>query len=221
MKKLVKVSDYVVDFIAGLGVKHIFLISGGGNIHLIDSVGKNKKIDYICNHHEQACATAAESYSRVTGNLGVCLVTTGPGSTNAITGVTGAWLDSIPVLVISGQVRRDTLSTGLGVRQLGDQEINIVDIVRPITKYAVVVMNPEMIKYHLQKAVYLAKTGRPGPVWLDIPLDVQGSSVDTQKLPSFNPSEVRPSFHTDQKLLKKLVTQTIRHLRNSSRPVLY
>ena len=218
---MVKLSDYLVDFLVKLGIRDIFLISGGGNIHLIDSVGKNKKINYICNHHEQACATAAEGYSRVTGNLGVCLVTTGPGATNAITGVTGAWLDSIPILVISGQVRRDTLSTSTGTRQLGDQEINIVDIIKPITKYAVCMMNPEMIKYHLQKAIYLAKSGRPGPVWLDIPLDVQGSFIDPRKLSGFNPSEIKPSYQTDKKLLKQLVTETISRLRESSRPVLY
>src|SRR3989304_5765990 len=166
MKKLVKVSDYVVDFIASQSVKHIFLISGGGNIHLIDSVGRNRKISYICNHHEQASATATEAYSKITGNLGVSLVTTGPGGTNAITGVAGAWLDSIPTLTISGQVRREVMGTLLDMRQIGPQEINIIDIVKPITKYAVTVMEPNDILYHLEKAWYLAQSGRSGPVWL-------------------------------------------------------
>ncbi len=140
-----KLSDYLVRFIENLGVQHVFLISGGGNIHLIDSIGKSKKISYVCNHHEQACATSAEGYARVTGNIGVCIVTTGPGGTNAITGMLGAWLDSIPMLIISGQVKRETIGAGKKIRQLGDQEINIVDIVKPITKYAVTVMDPNEI----------------------------------------------------------------------------
>lgn len=216
-----KLSDYIIKFIEKLGVKHIFLISGGGCIHLIDSVGKSKKIKYICNHHEQASATAAEAYSRVTGNLGVCIVTTGPGATNAITGMLGAWLDSIPMLVISGQVKRETIGAGTKWRQLGDQEINIIDIVKPITKYAKVVMKPEDIKYHLEKAVYLAKTGRPGPVWIDVPLDIQAWQINPSKLKSFNPKEINPEYSTDKILLKKTVKKTLDRLETSKRPVLY
>lgn len=215
----IKLSDYVIKFIEELGVKHIFLIAGGGCIHLIDSIGKSQ-IKYVCNYHEQASATCAESYARING-FGVCLVTTGPGATNTITGVTGAWLDSIPMMVISGQVRRDLIGAGKGVRQLGDQEINIVDIVKTITKYAVTVIDPIDIQYHLQKAVYLAKTGRPGPVWIDIPLDVQGSFIEEDQLKAFNPSSVIPPFQTDKKLLKKLVHQTIKKIKQSKRPVLY
>ena len=150
-------------------------------------------------------------------------MTTGPGSTNAITGVTGAWLDSIPVLVISGQVRRDTLSTGLGVRQLGDQEINIVDIVKPITKYAVTIKNELELLYHIKKAVYLAKAGRPGPVWIDIPLDVQGAFVNLKNLKQFPERELTPAIDYLQKKtkLKKLVHKTIDKLQKSQRPVLY
>lgn len=221
MEKKIKVSDYVVKFIENIGVKHIFLISGGGNIHLIDSVGNSKKMQYICNHHEQASATAAEGYARITGNIGVCVVTTGPGGTNAITGVLGAWLDSIPILVVSGQVRRELLFAGKGVRQLGDQEINIVDIVKPITKYAVTVIDPNDIGYHLEKAYHLAGLGRSGPVWIDIPLDVQGSFVEVKKLKKFNPHEIEPSYDTDKKLLEKLVRKVINKLANSKRPVLY
>ena len=221
MKKLVKVSDYVINFVASQGVKHIFLISGGGNIHLIDSVGRNRKINYICNHHEQASATAAEAYTKVTGNLGVSLVTTGPGGTNAITGVAGAWLDSIPTLTISGQVRTDISAEGTKLRQLGDQELNIIDIVKPITKYAVIVKNPMEVLYHLEKAIYLAKVQRPGPVWLDIPLDVQGSFVEPSKLQGFNLKEVGTVSKSDKKNLKKLVAATIDKLRKSQRPVLY
>src|SRR3990167_6911448 len=216
-----KLSDYIVKFIEQLGVKHIFLISGGGNIHLIDSVGKSKKIKYVCNYHEQGSSTAAEAYSRVTGNLGVCMVTTGPGATNAITGMLGAWLDSIPMIVISGQVKRETIGAGAKWRQLGDQEINIIDIVKPITKYAAVVMKPENIKYHLQKAVYLAKNGRPGPVWLDVPLDIQAWQINPSKLKSFNPKEIKTKYITNKTSLKKAVEKTITKLISSKRPVLY
>src|SRR3989338_11202825 len=177
MSKKIKVSDLVIKFVEDLGVKHIFLISGGGNIHLIDSVGKSKKLKYICNHHEQACSTAAEGYARLNNHIGVCLVTTGPGGTNALTGVAGSWLDSIPMLVISGQVRTDNLLPRKNgkplLRSLGFQELNVIDMVRPITKYAEMILNPEDIRFHLEKAIYLATNGRPGPVWLDIPLDIQ------------------------------------------------
>lgn len=218
--KKIKLSDYVSQFIEKIGVKHVFLISGGGNMHLIDSIGRNKKIQYVCNHHEQASSNCAEAYARIT-DFGVCVVTTGPGGTNAITGMLGAWLDSIPMLVISGQIRRETIGAGRIVRQLGDQEINIIDIVKPITKYAVMVMEPNEIGYHLEKACYLAKTGRPGPVWLDVPLDVQGTLIEVKKLKKFNPTELESEYETDKKVIKKLVAQTIRKLRTAKRPVFY
>ena len=215
-----KLSDYVIKFIENLGVEHIFLISGGGNIHLVDSVGKSKKINYVCNHHEQAASTAAEAYARVKG-FGVCLVTTGPGGTNAITGVLGAYQDSIPMLVISGQVKRETMGAGKITRQFGDQEVNIVDIVKPLTKYAATVMDPLEISYQLEKAIFIAKSGRPGPVWIDIPLDIQGSTVEINKLKKFNPKEIKSDFNTDKKKLRELVSKTIEKIKNSKRPVLY
>ena len=220
MSKKIKVSDLVIKFLEDLGLTHIFLISGGGNIHLIDSVGKAKKLKYVCNHHEQACSTAAEGYARIHG-LGACLVTTGPGGTNAITGVLGAYQDSIPVIVISGQGRRNTIGAGKFARQFGDQEVNIVDIVEPLTKYAVTVTEPDEILYHLQKAAYLAKNGRPGPVWIDIPLDVQGWFIFQKDLKKFNPKEIKPGYQTEKKLIKKLVGNTLDKLKNSKRPVLY
>ena len=220
MSKKIKVSDLVIKFLEDLGLTHIFLISGGGNIHLIDSVGKAKKLKYVCNHHEQACSTAAEGYARIHG-LGACLVTTGPGGTNAITGVLGAYQDSIPVIVISGQVRRNTIGAGKFARQFGDQEVNIVNIVEPLTKYAVTVTEPDEILYHLQKAAYLAKNGRPGPVWIDIPLDVQGWFIFQKDLKKFNPKEIKPGYQTEKKLIKKLVGNTLDKLKNSKRPVLY
>lgn len=217
-----KLSDFVISFIERLGVKHIFLISGGGNIHLVDSVGKNKNIHYVCNYHEQACATAAEAYARVTGNIGVCLVTTGPGATNAITGVVGAWLDSIPMLVISGQVKRETMGAGInGLRQLGDQEINIIDMVKPVTKYATVIREPNDIQYHLEKAVYLAKSGRPGPVWLDIPLDVQAWKIDEQKLRHFRSDGEDSLYKTNSSQLHQIVKKTLQKLYSCKRPVMY
>ncbi len=182
---MIKVSDFVINFIADLGVKHIFMLPGGGCMHLVDSLGKNKHLQYICNLHEQASAIAAEAYGQYTNTLGVALVTTGPGGTNTITGLAGAWIDSTPMLIISGQAKKEDMLTGRGVRQMGIQEVDIISVVSPITKYAVTVVEPEMIKFHLQKAVYEARNGRKGPVWLDLPLDVQGAIVDEDKLKEF------------------------------------
>lgn len=190
-----KLSDYVIKFLEKK-TDSIFLVSGGGIMHLVDSLRKSK-LNAYCTHHEQAAAIAAEGYARIKNDIGVCLVTTGPGGTNAVTGVAGAWLDSIPLLIISGQVKRDNIvprKNGIPLfRALGFQELNIIDIVKPITKYAVTVHKEEDIRYHLEKAVYLAKSGRPGPVWIEIPLDVQGpidkqtGEVNPQKLRSFTP----------------------------------
>ena len=144
-----KLSDWVFRFVSGLGVKHVFMVTGGGAMHLNDSLGRCGDIEYVCTLHEQAAAMAAESYAKVTNGLGVCLVTTGPGGTNAITGVAGAWLDSTPMLVLSGQAKRGDLKGGSGVRQMGVQEIDIVTVVSSITKYAVTVLNPEDIRYHM------------------------------------------------------------------------
>lgn len=217
-----KLSDFVANFLFEHGIKLIFLISGGGNIHLIDSVGKSK-IKYVCNHHEQASAIAAEGYARTTNHIGACMVTTGPGGTNAITGVMGAWLDSIPMIVISGQVKRELIGSGtkLGVRQLGSQEINIVDMVKPITKHAVTIMDPNDIRYHLEKAIYLAKNGKQGPVWIDIPLDVQAVRIDPSKLKYFSPQELVIPYQTNKKNLSNLVEKVIQRIKSSLRPVLY
>lgn len=191
-----KLSDYVVQFIAELGVKHVFLVVGGGAMHLNSSLAAEQRLIPVCNLHEQASAIAAENYSKATNNLGVCMVTTGPGSTNTITGVAGAWLDSTPMLFISGQVKRpdrafDVNNKPLGMRQVGVQEVDIVSIVRPLTKYAATVLEPDEIRYHLEKAVHLARSGRPGPVWIDIPLDVQASPIaDPDSLRSFDPHEL-------------------------------
>lgn len=213
----IKVSDFIAKFLAeneSTG-DTVFMVSGGGNMHLIDSLGKCKKLKYICNHHEQACTFAAEGYARVTNKIGISYVTTGPGGTNAITGVYSAWVDSIPTLTISGQVKFETTISSepyLKLRQLGDQEVNIIDLVKSITKYAVMIKDKNSIKYHLQKAIYEAKSGRPGPVWLDIPLDIQGAYVEEKDLIEFIPLE-RQKY--DLKINK-----VIECLRNAKRPVI-
>lgn len=217
---VVKISDFVIDYLVALGIKDIFLISGGGCIHLIDSIGKNKKIKFICNHHEQASAIAAESYSRITEKISACLVTTGPGSTNALTGLIGAWLDSIPVIFISGQVKRETIADYAKLRQVGDQEINIIDMVKPVTKYAVTIFKVEEISYHLEKAAYLATHGRQGPVWINIPLDIQGAKIKRSLLKHFDPKEIEKTFLSQNKL-KSEVQFTIEKLKKAKRPLLF
>ncbi len=186
-----KLSDFVAGFVASLGIKHVFTLPGGGCMHLTDSFGCHPEIENICNLHEQACAIAADAYSQYTGKMGVCLVTTGPGGTNTITGVAGSWLDSIPVLVISGQVKTEDMAGDRGVRQMGFQEIDIVRLVSPITKYAVTVTDPDAIAYHLEKAVHEATSGRPGPVWIDIPLDIQAKEINPDRLRRFKPEPNR------------------------------
>jgi acetolactate synthase-1/2/3 large subunit len=216
----IKLSDWVFQYVASLGVKQVFEVTGGGAMHLNDSLGQSG-IEYICMLHEQAAAMAAESYAKVRNDLGVCLVTTGPGGTNALTGVAGAWLDSTPMLVISGQVKRADLKGTTGVRQMGVQEVDVVAMAAPITKYAITVLDPTEIRYHLEKAVHLARTGRPGPVWIDIPLDVQGSMIDESALGGFNPAEIAPPKGAlSPEKLKLAVARTIRMLNASKRPVL-
>lgn len=171
------VAEYVVQFLAERGVKDVFLVSGGGIMYLTDAVGNAPDMRYWCNYHEQACAIAAEGYARVLGTPGVCIVTTGPGSTNALSAIAGAWVDSIPVIVISGQVRTDLIADYSKWRQLGPQEINIVDLARPVTKRVIEVKKPDEVRNALEAVWEAATTGRPGPVWLSIPLDVQGADA--------------------------------------------
>jgi len=188
---MIKLSDYVIQFVAAQGVKHVFLVTGGGAMHLNESLSRCAELEAVCNSHEQASAIAAESYAKATNHLGVCLVTTGPGGTNTVTGVAGAWLDSTPVFFISGQdTRPDGMfhadGTPRGMRQLGVQEVDIVSIVRPITKYAVTITEPCSIRYHMERALHEATGGRPGPVWIDIPLDVQAAQIDLEGLSGFS-----------------------------------
>lgn len=218
---MIKVSDFIARYLADYGVRHVFILTGGGAMHLNDSFGKEPRIKCIFNHHEQACAIAAEGYSRVTGKLAVVNVTTGPGGLNTLTGVMGQWTDSIPVLYISGQVRYDTTVYScreIGLRQLGDQEICIVDIVKPITKFAAVVTEPLKIKYYLDKAIYIATHGRPGPVWLDIPMNVQGAMVDEDSLFEYNEKEDVSKSPLDDINIK--VKKTLELFNKCERPVL-
>jgi len=213
-----KLSDYVIRFVVEQGAKHIFMLPGGGAMHLNDSAGHTPGLEYVCNLHEQACAVAAEAYAKVTNNVGVVLVTTGPGGTNALTGAAAAWLDSTACLFLSGQVKRSDMVGDSGVRQMGSQEIDIVSIVRPVTKYAVTVLEPKSIRFHLEKALFLARSGRPGPVWVDIPLDVQAAQIDPGKLAGFKESQDDKGPEAID--LSAKVAQILTLIQNSERPVI-
>jgi len=219
---MMKVSDYIAQSLVRHGIDHVFLVTGGGAMHLNDAIGRCQGLKYVCCHHEQACAMAAESYCRLTGKLAAVNVTTGPGGTNAITGVWGAWTDSIGMIVISGQVKFETVvrSTNLPLRQLGDQELDIVKVVAPMTKYAEMVTDPQAIRYHLEKALFLAKSGRPGPVWLDIPMNVQGALIDPDTLPGFDPAELEP-VNDDTSRLPQLCEKIAQLCREAERPVIF
>lgn len=216
-----KVSDFIADFVADAGIRDIFTVPGGLAMHMNDSFGHHPRIRCTYQHHEQACAMAGEAYAKYSGKMaGVC-VTAGPGATNAVTGVLGCWMSSIPLIVFSGQTRVATsvASTNLPLRSRGIQECDIVDVVKPITKYAVKITDPEEIRYHLGRAVYLARHGRPGPVWLDIPLDVQGGSIETDTLRAYDPEE-----DADQKnpvISDAVVSEIVDRLAAAKRPVLF
>ncbi len=221
---MVRVSDYVIQFVANQGIKHVFLVTGGGAMHLNDALSRCSEIEFVCNLHEQASAIAAENYSKGTNHLGCALVTTGPGGTNAITGLAGAWLDSTPCLFISGQVKRadrmvDADGKPLGVRQVGVQEVDIVSIVQPLTKYAITVIDPLSIRYHMEKALHLAVTGRPGPIWIDIPLDVQAFPIEPDQLIGFDPAELGGSTVASPALAAS-VKEVIEALNRSERPMI-
>lgn len=214
-----KLTDYVAEFLAKENVKHVFGLTGGAVVHIFDSLARHPDIQPIFNHHEQAASFAAEAYARVTNELGAAVVTTGPGGTNAVTGVCAAWQDSVPCIYISGQTRYEHTSRGKSVRQVGTQEFDIVSLVSPITKYAVMVDTPQKIKYYLQKAVYMAKTGRPGPVWVDIPLNFQWASVVPEELESFVPPEDKKTA-TANADLNKLINRCSELLTKAKRPVI-
>ncbi|MGE0668690.1 MAG: thiamine pyrophosphate-binding protein [Sphingomonadales bacterium] len=185
----ITVSEYIFSRLADHGVTDVFMISGGGIMHLCEALGRNSRLRYWCNYNEQATAIAGEAYAKVREAMSVCLVTTGPGSTNALSGVAGAWVDSIPMLVISGQVRTAIMADYATQRQVGPQEINILPMVQPVTKYAVTLMDAADTRFELERCLHIAAEGRPGPVWLNIPLDIQGAMVDPDGLRPFVPDD--------------------------------
>lgn len=215
---MLKLSDYVVKFLEDIGVNQVFILGGGGCMHLLDSFGRSKKINYTCVHHEQAAAMAAEAYSKLTNELSVVLVTSGPGSTNTLTGVLGAYLDSVPCMIISGQskVKQTVYDADIkGLRQFGTQETNIIPIVESITKCAEFVSDPKMIKYQLKKCVYEATTGRPGPVWLDVPIDIQSCQINELDLRSYEIEE-----ELEYEFCESDINYIIESIKNAERPVI-
>ena len=212
-----KVSDFIIRRLEEHGVRDVFLLSGGGMMHLLDSVFQSKVIRPWCNLHEQASAVCAEAYAQATGGLGVCMVTSGPGATNAITGAVNAWIDSDPVLVISGQAKTSDLVGDRGVRQTGSQEVMITAMMQCVTKYAITINDKKMVKYHLDRAVYLATHGRKGTVWVDIPLDIQGAQVEERDLVEFDPAA--EGLISDCSVSKENLDEILKMLKSAKRPL--
>ena len=215
-----RVTDYIAEFIYNeLKIPEVFMLTGGGAMFLNDGVAKHNKLNVICNHHEQACAMGAVAYSKYTNKIGVAYVTTGCGGTNTMTGVLDAWQDSTQCMFISGQVKKKETcyNSELPLRQYGVQEADIVAIVKSITKYSVMVNDPEEIAYHLEKATYLAKNGRPGPVWIDVPLDVQGAMIDTEELKHFSKEELLDEYAL--KISDNNIEEVLNSLKNAKRPI--
>lgn len=211
-----KLTDYLAQYIVDLGVKHPFLVTGGAAAHIVDSLGKNKKLNYVCMQHEQAAAMAMDGYSRVTDNFAVGVATSGPGATNFITGTLCSYFDSIPSLFITGQVNIWETKGKQKIRQLGFQETDIIDIVKPITKFAVMVTEPNKIKYFLDKAVYIAKSGRPGPVWIDLPMNIQHAEIAPEKLEGFDHKKLEEKI---QSLSFEIIHKTLEAIKKAKRPV--
>ncbi|MBR6665228.1 MAG: thiamine pyrophosphate-binding protein [Lachnospiraceae bacterium] len=221
----IRLADYVADFLVAHGVKDVFSVVGGGAMHLNDALGHHRGLKVTYNHHEQACAIAAEAYARLDNRIAAVCVTTGPGGTNALTGVLGGWLDSIPMFIISGQVRYDTTAryalsyTGISLRSLGDQEYDIVKSVEPMTKYATMIEEAKQIRYALEKGWHLATTGRPGPVWIDIPVNYQGCYIETDELEGYN-SNTEEDF-VPPEVEEDIIQQVLTKIRKAKRPVFY
>jgi acetolactate synthase I/II/III large subunit len=203
-----RVADYIADFIEKIGIKNVFLLPGGGAMHLVDAVGKNDNIEVVACLHEQAAAISAEAYARISENIGVAMVTTGPGATNAITAVAGAWIESVPLIIISGQCKRSDMLRDSPLRQKGVQEVDIVKMVKSITKFSIIVENPEDIRSIMEQAYHIAKDGRAGPVWIDVPLDVQGAPVVTKDLLPWGREDV------DLVKIKTISIKTIQNIKD-------
>ncbi len=220
-KMKLKVAEYIAEFLACHGIRDCFMVTGGGAMHLNDAIGHHKSIRCICNHHEQACAIAAEGYARISGKIAAVCVTSGPGGINTLTGVMGAWTDSIPMFLISGQAKRETCASlyrDLNVRQLGDQEADVVRMVSGITKYAVMLTDPAQTAYHLEKAMYLALSGRKGPVWIDIPLDVQAAWMETDTCRHFLPEQEQ--IHQLPQVSGRTVREILEKIRQAKAPLI-
>ncbi len=221
---MIRLADYVTTALEAFGVRHVFLITGGGAMHLNDAIGRSKGLEYICCHHEQALAMAAESYARLHNRIAVVNVTTGPGSINTLNGVFGAFTDSVPMLIISGQVKRETMlqtyELNGRLRQLGDQETDIISMVKGITKYAITVEDPLSIRYHLEKAFHLATSGRPGPCWIDVPIDVQGSVIDESGLYNFDPEKEGVLPYGQDQSWKTQLGAVLERMFSAKRPVI-
>ena len=221
----IKLADYIANFLVAHGVTDVFSVVGGGAMHLNDAFGHHEKLKVIYNHHEQACAIAAEAYARLDNRIAAVCVTTGPGGTNALTGVVGGWLDSIPMFIISGQVRYDTTArfalkeTGAVVRAMGDQEYDIVKSVEPMTKYAVMIEDPKQIRYALEKAWNLATTGRPGPVWIDVPVNFQGAYIDSDVLEGYDSTEYNKKL--PPAVSEDIIKTILAKIKNAKRPVFH
>lgn len=211
----IKISDYIIDFIANLGVREVFCVTGGGAMHMNNSLGSSSRVRGVYTIHEQGAAIAAEAYARISEGYGCCLVTSGPGATNAITGLVGAFIDSVPVIFISGQAKRDDLIGDQKIRQFGIQEVDIISLVSSYTKYAVQIKSPEDIRYELEKAAVIAVNGRPGPVWIDVPLDIQASEIDVELSKGYDSSDL-PGYKAE----RKNVMDVIQILNESKRPVI-
>lgn len=207
-----KVSDYIAEFFVEKGIKHIFTISGAGNVHLLNSIANNKNIEYICPHHEQAGVMATLAYKRISNRFSVMITTSGGGATNAITGVLDAWADSIPAIIISGQEKTQYVREHKNLRMWGVQGFDITKTVKNITKYSEIIFDQKTVKYHLEKAFYLSENGRPGPVWLDIPIDIQAAQINPNELIGFIPEKI--SFSIDDKIeqISSLISSSKRPL---------
>ncbi len=217
---MVKVSDYVVDFLHKKEINDVFMVSGGMIMHLIDSLGRHKGMKYYCNYHEQACAISAEGYARMTGKPGVCFATVGPGAVNALAGMVGAWYDSIPMIVISGTVRSSIISDFSKVRQFGPQEADIMAMIKPVTKYSVTINNADSIQYEMEKAYEMATSGRPGPVWVEIPLDIQSAQVDEKNLVAYAEKNQAKDIAPDIDIIKKDVKAVADLIEKAKRPLI-
>ncbi|MDB9934058.1 thiamine pyrophosphate-binding protein, partial [Candidatus Thioglobus sp.] len=217
--RILKISDCVASFLSKKNIKPVFIVPGEANVHLLDSIGRHEDLSFVCIQNEKSASLAVESFCKLRSDLGVLVVSSGAAAANTVPGVANAWVDSVPMLVISGQARTDQDADGQ-VRQLGNKALNIVDLVKSITKYAVKVTDPTMVLYHLEKAVYLATHGRPGPIWVDLPIDIQGMDIDEKDLKWFDPKELSSVAIAPENNFHKEILQVIHLLNNSSRPVI-